>query len=99
MNYRIGMTFDPHFHVWRVSQCYEGNGPVPMVRTYQDGSKELFLSAPYPCRVGDPLLPCYVLHAWQNHPRRQRALTAWKAAHAPFDFQFRGGKLREVAHA
>ncbi len=98
MNHRIGMTFDPATG-WTVTQCYEGNGPVPLVRTYRDGSKELFLSCPHGVPVGTLLSPTAVLHNWQNRPRRQRALTAWKAAHAPFDFQFSGGALRELAHA
>lgn len=98
MNHRIGMMFTPG-KGWHVTQCYEGNGPVPLVRTYRDGSKELFLSTTTWLPTGVTLSPRDVMLHWQNRPRRQRALTAWKAKHAPFDFQFSGGTLRELAHA
>lgn len=72
MNYRIGMTFDMFTGKWRVTQCYQGNGPVPLVRTYKDGSKELFLGSTLPWPIGAEPFPLAVLTAWQNRPRRRR---------------------------
>lgn len=72
MNHRIGMTFDMFTGEWRVTQCYEGNGPVPLVRAYKDGSKELFLSYPRPLPVGWVCRPTILLRDWQHRPRRKR---------------------------
>lgn len=79
MNHRIGMTFDMFTGQWRVTQCYEGNGPVPLVRTYRDGSKELFLSATTPLTVGTIVSPEYLLYVWQMRPRRVRMLRETRA--------------------
>jgi len=78
--YRIAMMFDAA-RGWTVTGCYEGKGPVPMVRTYRDGSKELILSyhlGTYP--VGTPIDPLRMLTAWQRRPIRKRRIAESRAA-------------------
>jgi hypothetical protein len=78
--HRIGMEFDKNTRLWKVTRCYQGKGPVPMVRRYADGSRELLLSSDRPVVVGAFVSPRWVLTAWQNRPRRLRALAESPAA-------------------
>lgn len=78
--HRVGMEFDKNARMWRVVRCYQGKGPVPMVRRYSDGSRELLLSAERPVMVGAFLSPRTVLTDWQNRARRARALAESPAA-------------------
>lgn len=75
--HRIGMEFDKNARMWRVTRCYQGKGPVPMTRRYTDGSRELLLSSERPVMVGVFVSPRTLLAAWQNRPRRLRALAAY----------------------
>ena len=80
MNYRIAMTFDLDRRCWIVTQCYEGKGPVPMVRRYRDGSKELILTWFDAVPIGDSADPFRMLILWQHRAIRQRRIAESKAS-------------------
>lgn len=78
--YRIAMTFNRYCSLWQVTDCYEGKGPVPMVRPATTGGKELVLSSRMAQEVGDTICPFALLRHWQKRPVRQQRIVESREA-------------------